>query len=207
MARKIHRPTNDVALKKATKETFRTPDLFWKAFLEQYPWLIKEGVLDPSAGDGRLFKWIKKHKDHIAIDIRKKELKNWEKYNLAKKVRRREITDFLQTNPKDYPKVGSVITNPPFSLAESFVKHSLQFIKPKGYVVVLQRLGWIGTIKRSQWLQSSCLKYKVIITKRPIWEIDGVTKNSSDTVDYAFYIFKEGYTGDPKIRWLFFKED
>ncbi len=73
---------------------------------------------------------------------------------------------------------------------------------------MLQRIGWIGTIDRSIWLTRSCLKYMIIITKRPVWEIDGKENNTADTVDYAFYIFKKGYSSDkdPRIKWLFFPD-
>ena len=143
----------------------------------------------------------------MIIDIKKRERINWKKRRLHKRVplERQIIGNFLEIKPRKY-KFNAVISNPPFSIARDFVDHSLKFVDTGGYIVMLHRIGWIGTIDRSYWLNESCLKYMIVITKRPVWEIDGRDNNRADNIDYAFYVFKKGYNRGARIKWLFFDD-
>lgn len=206
-AKTRHRPLNSKQLQKATNETFRTPVAYWEQLFESFPFLAKGSILDPSAGDGRMHMCLPKNSRHMIIDIKKRERINWKKHRLHKKVplERQIIGNFLEIKPRKH-KFNAVISNPPFSIARDFVDHGLKFVDTGGYIVMLHRIGWIGTIDRSYWLNESCLKYMIVITKRPVWEIDGRDNNRADNIDYAFYVFKKGYNRGARIKWLFFDD-
>ncbi|MBF4349166.1 DNA methyltransferase, partial [Vibrio anguillarum] len=53
--------------------------------------------------------------------------------------------DYLTT---DFGKQDVIITNPPFSLTEEFVRKSLSELAPNGTMAYLQRVNFLGSIKR-----------------------------------------------------------
>lgn len=88
------------------------------------------------------------------------------------------------------PEVSAVITNPPYSLAEQFIKHC-NYLYPNAEIVMLLRLAFLASAKR-----------------KPLWDLVGVpdvfvlpnrpsfTNGGTDSTDYAWFVFngvnKEG---------------
>ena len=189
-----------------TKETFRTPLWIWQELIRQHKYLIRGDVLDPSAGCGSLMAEIIKEnkKSHTLCDVRKAEYKQWKLIKLHKVISKDNmvIADFLKH--KFNRKYNSIITNPPFSNAIGFIEKSIKLLKKGGYATFLQRLDFLASLKRSKWFQTAPLKYVIVITKRPTWlNIDNEQFKSAASVDYCFYVFKQGYVGSPKVKWLF----
>jgi hypothetical protein len=207
MGKTTHRPKNKKLIKHITKELFRTPRNAYLALYKHYPFLIKGRCLDPSAGDGR---WIEdiialgNTNKHRIYDIRKSEYKTWKRKGLVKTLGKSNciICDNWLDEEKPPYRYDSIITNPPFSLAEQFVTKSLHWVKPGGKISILQRLNWLGTQKRSIWLKSMPLKYVIVISKRITWELDGKEKNNTDNVEYAFFVFQKNFMGKPTVKWL-----
>lgn len=206
MPKKIHRTSITNEIRKARSEVFRTPKDIYEPLLHEYKFLIEGDILDPSAGDGRFINSImqiekQKKANHAVYDIRKKELTAWKKNGLYKKINGNcFIENWLSAERTR--KFDNFLTNPPFSLSIPFIKKGLKWVRPEGHVTILQRLNWLGTLKRSQWLMNMPLKNVIVIAKRPKWELDDRENNVTDTYEYCFLVFQKKYTGDPKVKWL-----
>lgn len=191
---------------KIKHEVFRTPLYVYENLYNKFPEWFVGRCLEPSAGDGRIIKFILNKKNtnqHMIIDIRESEQVNWKKNKLYTQLGKENciVGDFLETS---LPKVFDlIITNPPFSLAQSFVIHGLKSLKKDGVFCLLQRANWVGTIERSKWFKESQNLYKVVVVpKRITFEIDGKPNNKADTYEYCWFCFKRG-KHIPTIDWLF----
>lgn len=97
--------------------------------------------------------------------------------------------------------VDLVIGNPPYSLAEQFVCHSLTLVKPNGYVIFLLRLSFLCSSKRINGLyQKHPLRAFAPIAPRPSF-----TEGGNDNSEYAAFVWQQGFTGvgriEPPIIW------
>jgi len=99
--------------------------------------------------------------------------------------------DLLQIDPADYTGNDLVISNPPFSLAEPFVRVALQLARPGGLVAFLLRLGWLAGQKRAAFHREHPCDVHVL-PRRPSF-----TGRSTDSADYAWLVWGLGRGG----RW------
>lgn len=188
-------------------EIFRTRKADYLPLFRRFPFLVTGRVLDPAAGDGRYIISIQKAGNkarHMIVDIDKRNLKSWKRSGLRKKLGKENcrLADFLKLKP--VAQFDNVITNPPFSIAESMVNRALKWIKSGGYVTVLHRLNWLGTVKRGlRHAKRRDLRYVIVMLKRPRWEDQSgkLIGTSSSTYEYAWFVFQKGFVGDPKIKW------
>lgn len=74
-----------------------------------------------------------------------------------------------------------LITNPPFHLAEDFVKTGW---KRARFTVLLLRLNYIGTDKRYQWMHDN-MPSMMVLPNRPSFNDDGKT----DSIEYAWMVW------------------
>lgn len=94
-----------------------------------------------------------------------------------------EITD---SPPRDYLttkfniKFDLIVTNPPFSLAEEFLRKS---ISESDCVCYLLRLNYLGSKKRKQlWDDIGTPNKLIVLSKRPSF-----TGNGTDATEYAWF--------------------
>lgn len=83
----------------------------------------------------------------------------------------------------------SIITNPPFSLAEQIITKSIQDIKIGGEVIMLLRLDFLGTIKRRLFWKSYPAKQIYALSKRPRFI------GSGDSNEYGWFVWEKGWIG------------
>lgn len=108
--------------------------------------------------------------------------------------------DFLSfTFPHKY---DIVFGNPPYSLAEEFIRRSYDLIEDDGYIYFLLRLSFLEGIKRGKGLFKELpLKRVYVCSRRPsFYPIDG--RPTTDTLSYAMFLWQKGYEGKPEIDWL-----
>lgn len=188
-------------------QLFRTPKYLLDDLYARSPELFKGRMLDPCGGDGRYLQFAQNKgnkKKHFIVDINKSELPTWHNNGLLKSLGQNScyVSDFLTLDMTNKGSFDNVITNPPFKEARQIVDKCLELVKDGGHVTVLHRIDWVGTQERSKWMERRGLKSLTIICKRPVWEIDGKTKNVSDTREYAWFVFKKGYSYPPVVKWL-----
>ena len=69
--------------------------------------------------------------------------------------------DFLEV--KDNAVESLIITNPPFNCSVEFTEKALMNVIENGYVVMLQRLNWLGTKKRKAFWADAPLKHIYVL--------------------------------------------
>ena len=111
--------------------------------------------------------------------------------------------DFLRCN-LPWPDCYGIVSNPPFKIAEAFVKHALELAPKK--VAMLLPANWVQGDKRSRWLETTPLARVYFITPRPSMPPGTVVaagvKPGNGIQDYAWFVWSRGHIGPADIRWL-----
>lgn len=90
-------------------------------------------------------------------------------------------------------KPHTIITNPPFNIAEQIIKKSLNDVEIGGYVVMLLRLNFFGGKARMKfWNEVGLPKYAFVHHRRLSFTDDGNT----DSIEYAHFVWQKGYESD-----------
>lgn len=139
--------------------------------------------LEPAVGNGAIIKAVtnydlKKAVHWTATDVRDTIVT----MNISLNFRKDNFL-FYQWN-EDY-KV--VITNPPYSLAEAFIRHALN-IRSNPYVVMLLRLNFLASESRHPLF----MEYPpdvYVLPNRPCFTGDGKT----DATEYAWFVWPPRY--------------
>lgn len=105
-------------------------------------------------------------------------------------------TDFL-TSDLTAP---NIITNPPFSIAEAFLKHSLN--QTTGKVAFLCKLQFLEGAKRKVIFENSPLKTVYVFSKRLTMTRNGEKMKNSGMIAFAWFVFEHGYEGEPTLSWI-----
>jgi hypothetical protein len=92
--------------------------------------------------------------------------------------------------------VNTIITNPPFNLAQEIIEKALKDVAEGGEVIMLLRLNFLGSQKRKPFWDSAPLKHIYVLSKRPSFTKDGKT----DSIEYMWCVFERGYTGEATIE-------
>lgn len=87
----------------------------------------------------------------------------------------------------------TIITNPPFRIAQQIIERALEDVLEGGEVIMLLRLNFLGAKIRKQFWQDVPLKTVYVLSRRPRFH------GSGDSVEYAWFIFERGYTGKTTI--------
>ncbi|WP_440056109.1 SAM-dependent methyltransferase [Pseudoalteromonas sp. T1lg65] len=104
----------------------------------------------------------------------------------------RKGVDFLkQPTGPEHNQYDMIITNPPFRLSQEFVYHSLNMVRDGGMVIMLQRLNWLGSIKRKVMWQSLPLASVYVHSKRGAFNPEKPSK--TDSIEYAHFVFCKGF--------------
>lgn len=104
--------------------------------------------------------------------------------------------DFLKENRK----VDNIITNPPYKLAQEFIEHSLKCANKK--VVMLLKLNFLEGQKRYDFFKSTPLRSVYVFSKRLSFDKGNEKGKGSGLLAYAWYIWEQGYKGNPYIDWI-----
>lgn len=100
----------------------------------------------------------------------------------------------------------SVITNPPYKHAREFIERSLE-ISNIGVAMFL-KIQFLEGQSRKEWFKNSPLKYVYVFSKRQDPLRDGMEFNPKtrkkwgSTMCFAWFVWEQGYDGEPTIRWI-----
>ena len=95
--------------------------------------------------------------------------------------------DFLEYEPAPEFTPDLIVTNPPYSLAEQFVRHSMKILSDTGLCIMLIQCGFSGSNKRIPFWSEYPPIFQVMPRPRPGFVKIG--KNSSDSREYYFYVW------------------
>ena len=152
----------------------------------------EEYIFDPCAGGDRLnpmsypqaiIQHVRKTKPNFSgydnigtLDIRKDSPANLKGDYLEFK--------WLDVDNKPYV----IITNPPFCLAQPIIEKALQDVKDGGWVIMLLRLNFFGSVGRKKFFEKYMPSYCYIHRKRMSFSADGKT----DSIEYAHFVWWKG---------------
>jgi hypothetical protein len=144
-----------------------------------------DGVIwEPACGDGAICDVLVEHGYEIlATDL------NYRGYGQGD-------IDFLSLDWK----AENIITNPPYKLAEEFIKHSLKHTT--GKVAMLCKLQFLEGAKRKVMFENTPLKSVYVFSKRLTMNRNGEKMKNSGMIAFAWFVWEHGYTGPPTIGWL-----
>lgn len=168
-------------------DCYETPPCAVEALLQVEGEWMPRGVLEPACGPGSICRVLQAHGYHVfAFDLHD--------YGYAK-----PDVDFLQTTV-EYP---AIVTNPPYQLAEKFVRHA---VKLAPYVAMLLRLAFLESVRRTDILENSGLarvhvfRNRLPMMHRKDW--DG--PRSSSAMPFAWFVWERGHQGPAtldRISW------
>jgi hypothetical protein len=89
-----------------------------------------------------------------------------------------------------------IITNPPYEIAEQFVRHALSITGPFQKVAMLLRNEWDCAHTRTDLFKDSNFKLKIVLTRRPRWvkESTGAPRHN-----YAWYVWDHNWFAPPEL--------
>lgn len=147
---------------------YPTPDWVTDALLDNYA--LRGIVWEPAAGDGRMAARIRLRHKVGTSDLRASPGLD-------------ACTNFIEVEgPQPF---ASIVTNPPYTLAESFVRKALNMTHAHGGIVaMLLRHDWDTAAGRRDL--SELLTLKIVLTRRIRW-IEGST--GSPRENHAWYIW------------------
>ena len=98
-----------------------------------------------------------------------------------------------------------ILTNPPFKYATEFAQKALELLPDRGYYIAFMNISYITGQKRYNSIyKNGNLKYFCPFVKRvECWRNnDKELQKGKAMIDFAWYIFKKGYEGMPRLIWL-----
>lgn len=96
---------------------------------------------------------------------------------------------------------GNTITNPPYSLINDWIKHSLKVTSNKVYLFC--RIQTLETVKRYDIFKENPPKYVCPFVKRVKCYKNGIVKDYSSAVCYSWFIWdNKADNEDTKVKWL-----
>lgn len=176
--------------KRVESDFYATPKHVVESILNEIE--LSGDILEPTAGNGNIAEVIKKHYPENRLDVvelREEERKNLEKIGADNVI----IHDFLTWQTDE--KYDTIITNPPYSIAEEIITKCFKHLKPGGKIIMLLRLNFLGAKKRFQFWQEHPVDSVYVLSNRPSF-----TGNGTDATEYAWFVWggkKEGV----KVIW------
>jgi len=111
------------------------------------------------------------------------------------------VRDFLDTPGIIHCGSRNIATNPPFSLAEKFVRHARFLTRPSGKVAMLLPMAWDTAKGRTDLFRGQSFKAKYTLTKRIRWENLEQKKNGPSS-NHAWYVWDWEHKGPAFMGWL-----
>lgn len=110
-----------------------------------------------------------------------------------------EVKDFF-----DYESWhGDIVTNPPYSRAVDFVEHSLKITEVGSKVAMFLKIQFLEGKKRREFFKQYPPKYIYVASSRLKCAKNGeFEKYGSSAVCYAWFVWENGYRGEPSVRWI-----
>ena len=150
----MSRQTKGVRLN--TTDFYPTPSWCYKNL--DIDWSQFTSAHEPCRGDGRIVDWLGKTLPTTYSELREgKDLFDWSE------------------------GVDLIVTNPPFSLAQRFIDHSIAHANT---VLMLLRINYLGSISRHDWWKAQSPTSLYVLSKRPSF-----TGKGTDATDYAWYVW------------------
>lgn len=142
-------------------------------------------ILEPACGDGSMSRVLEAHGYVV------------HSYDLIYRNFGEGGHDFLASAHR----AANVVTNPPFTLAEEFVKHALDVTT--GKVAILAKLAFLEGAKRRVMFESTPLKSVYVFSKRVSFYANGEKGDRGNSmIAFCWLVWQHGYGGKPELGWI-----
>ena len=105
-----------------------------------------------------------------------------------------ETVDFLTTAWK----CDHVVTNPPYSLAEPFVRHALDVAS--GTVAMLLKLNFLEGVGRKRLFEEHPPEWVYVFSRRIKFPLPAGA--GGGVLAYAWFVWRAGWRGETKVGWV-----
>ena len=157
-------------------DAYLTPG--WAVLRLLETWTPPAGTLvEPARGDGSIVRAVGSRRPWVSYDIR----------DVHPESTFHRRGDFL-TVATPSPSVVAVVTNPPYSLAEEFVRKSRELYQ-NAELVFLLRLAFLASEKRLQLWRDIGTPDVYVLPNRPSF-----TGGGTDSADYAWFHWPKAWT-------------
>lgn len=111
--------------------------------------------------------------------------------------------DFLMERHLMAPEI---ITNPPFKMAEAFVRHALDLGASK--VAMMLRLAWLEGSQRKQLFESTPLARVHVASRRLSMSRGGTDAGGGggSMIAFAWFVWDRSHTSAPELSWFDWKD-
>jgi hypothetical protein len=167
-------------------DLYETPEVATLALLCAEP--LPPTILEPACGRGAISK-VLRSAGHTVIE------NDIVDYGLGQD----SVQDFLNFKSAGAGEIDAVVTNPPYRLAQQFVRHAL-ILCPR--VFMLLRLTFLESERRRDVLdEAGLIRIHVFRNRLPMMHRDGWAGNRvSNPTAYAWFVWERGYRGKPEIE-------
>ena len=149
---------------------YATPEWCYEKL--DFPFHLFKPAHEPCRGDGRIVNFLKDR----GLAVTSTEI--------------REGEDFFDWSEQ----TDLIFTNPPFSIAQEFIEHSLEHAK---CVVMLLRINFLGSKKRYDFWKKNPASAMYVLTKRPSF-----TGKGTDATEYAWFVWQKEEYVKPGIHHM-----
>ena len=159
------------------KDLYETPPSVVSHFLQHHLKGEYQRILEPCCGSGNMVRELRKR--YAGAYIQAMDICNIN--HIPESTFSLKGIDYLQYE-RDYP-FDLIFTNPPYSLAQEIITHSIE-TWPKATVVMLLRLNFLGAQKRHKWWQKYPASDIYVMSCRPDYTGEG-----GDATEYAWFVW------------------
>lgn len=168
-----------------------TPPDTTKALLDNYPFTTSGTVWESACGQGHIAEVLLQRGFHVIAS------------DLIDRGYGKAGVDFLLTEPLG--SVDLVLTNPPFKLAEKFVRRGL--VVSNRWVAMLLRLQFLEGQSRKKFFNETPLHQVLVFSARQACWAGGspVDENGNpwaSMMAFAWFIWDKQHIGPPILRWI-----
>ena len=112
-----------------------------------------------------------------------------------------EVQDFLTCTTTFN---GDIVTNPPFKLADNFIRHAMTLLEKDGNkAIFLLKVQFLESKQRKSLFEEMPFKYLIVNSERQLCAKNGEFEKYTSTAQcYCWFIFEKGYEGLPQILWV-----
>lgn len=111
--------------------------------------------------------------------------------------------DFLDTEMSTLdPKIDAIVTNPPYKYALEFCEKAIELGISK--VAMFLKLTFLEGAKRREFFKKYPPRYVAVCVNRVQCALNGDAEmfTKSSAACYAWFIWEQGYKGNPEILWV-----
>lgn len=96
------------------------------------------------------------------------------------------------------------MTNPPYKLANEFVRHALEIVEPGRKVAFFLPLRYLEGKERKKLFAEYPPKTVYVSSSRLVCALNGDFEayKNRNSVSYAWYVWEKGYHGNTTLKWI-----